>query len=148
MIHPYETRKQSDPVPLSECRVLMVVDRPKKKTIISSTRGCQASSNQSAQWRPFFLNFSSRQEMNWVLTVPGGRHFRQIGQRADRIGCSNLETCFDQNTDKQPLDRLGRRLPTLFFSLLFSQTHKRGIVDSVIIYLDRPTRARVEMGGF
>ena len=86
---------------------------------------------------------------NGALTVPGGRYFRQTDQRADWIGCSSLETCFDQNADKQPLDHLGRRLPTLvfflFFSFLFSQPHKRGTIGSVVIYLGQQTRANVEM---
>ena len=55
-----------------------------------------------------------------ALTVLGGRYFRQTDQRADWIGCSSLKACFDENADKQPLDHLGRRLPTLLFFLFFS----------------------------
>ena len=97
--------RKSDPVPLSECRVLMVVDRPKEKK--------QQQIIQEAA-EPHQIKVRSG-----ALTVAGGRYFRQTDQRADWIACSSLETCFDENADKQPLDHLARRLPTLFF-LFFS----------------------------
>ena len=122
---------------MSECRVLMVVDRPKEKSNDSKKKKIQEAA------KPHRIKVRSG-----ALTVLGGRYFRQTDQRADWIGCSSLKACFDENAGKQPLDHLGRRLLTLllfFSSFLFSQPHKRGTVGSVVIYLGRQTRASVEM---
>ena len=120
---------------------------PKKKQQQQQTQEA-AKPHQSTQWRPFFFFFSNlngRQEM--ALTVPGGRYFRQTGQKADWIGCSSLKTCFDQNADKQPLDRLGRRLPRLFFSLLPTpQTGHYWFSCHLSWPVDKGKK--VEMGGF